>query len=54
MRSCGPALQLRYVHYVDTFETYPYYCQNASAIPAINNTKGWQPNNLECDGEHAM
>ena len=42
--------ELRYVHYVDTFEDYPIYCRNTSS-PAEN--AGWSPSQLDCDGEHA-
>eukprot|EP01052_Picozoa_sp_SAG31_P022230 SAG31_NODE_1758_length_7335_cov_18.704600_3_plen_301_part_00 len=41
--------QLRYVHYVDTFEDYPIYCMNASAPDA---KAGWSPSQLECDGQN--
>lgn len=42
--------QLRYAHYVDTFEEYPIFCRNASASLA---NVGWSPSKLNCDGAHA-
>ena len=40
--------ELRYVHYVDTFEQYPYYCFNASL-----GDKPPFPTALECNGGNA-
>lgn len=43
--SCGQAGDLRYVHYVNTYETYPRYCEKAPP-------SGF-PSQLECDGAGA-
>lgn len=45
---------LRYAHYVDTYEDYPIYCQNASSSSVGGRESGWHPSQLECDGEHAV
>jgi hypothetical protein len=39
-------------HYVDTYETYPYYCRGPSSVPKENSTS-WQPSQFECNGENA-